>query len=134
MASGVPIVGVDAPGVRDVVRDKLNGRLLQHENAEDFAAALEWLERQNTAERKRLSENSRKTADTFSMEKCVSLALGIYEELVQMKDFVRKPSEDSAWSQAMRLIQADWEVLKNITSAATGALLKPEDPSASPPD
>ena len=39
MAAGVPVVSVDASGVREVVSDGYNGRLLPHDDAALFAAA-----------------------------------------------------------------------------------------------
>ena len=131
MASGVPVVGVDAPGVREVVRDGKNGRLLNEENEEEFVAALVWVAGLTAAERKELRANALKTALDFSMEKCSERALSIYESLVQIKDYVRSYSEDNAWSTAARMIQAQWDVMKNLTKATTGALLKPPDPPPS---
>ena len=43
MACGVPVIGIDAPGVREVVRDRENGRLLPEDNAGDFLSALAWI-------------------------------------------------------------------------------------------
>ena len=36
MAAGVPVVAVDAPGVREVVKDGYNGRLIFGENQNNF--------------------------------------------------------------------------------------------------
>ena len=47
MAAGIPVVAVDAPGVREVVKDGVNGRLIINENIEDFVASLEWLKKQS---------------------------------------------------------------------------------------
>ena len=43
MAGGAPVVAIDAPGVREVVRDGINGRLLDSENIDEFTNALEWI-------------------------------------------------------------------------------------------
>ena len=127
MASGVPVVGVDAPGVREVVRDGKNGRLLAEENAEEFASALDWVAGLQAANKKALNESAVSTAVEFSMEKCSQQALSIYEGLVQIKDYVRSYSEDNAWARTARMLQAQWDVMKNLTKATTGALLKPPD-------
>lgn len=125
MAAGVPVVGVDAPGVRDVVQDKRNGRLLPGEHGIDFAEALQWVHEASPEQRRKLSEAARKTAARFSMDACASHALEIYEGLVLVKDFVRRNTEDSTWSQTVRLIQAHWGVMKNLTRATTEAFLRP---------
>ena len=43
MAAGVPAVALDGPGVREVLRDGLNGRLLQSADEASFARALHWV-------------------------------------------------------------------------------------------
>jgi glycosyltransferase involved in cell wall biosynthesis len=40
MAAGVPVVGADAPGIRDVIRDKENGLLVDPKKRRHFAASL----------------------------------------------------------------------------------------------
>ena len=40
LASKVPVVAVDACGVREVVQDKVNGRLLMREDVDEFVGAL----------------------------------------------------------------------------------------------
>ncbi len=123
MASGVPVVAVDAPGAREVVQDKINGRLLPREDAGDFVKALEWMARQKAEIKKRMKKECLKTADTFEMEKSIEHALEVYEKLVFKKEFVRRQSEDSSWEKALRLIQAHWGLTKNLAKATTGALL-----------
>jgi 1,2-diacylglycerol 3-alpha-glucosyltransferase len=125
MACGVPVVGVDAPGVRDVVEDKDNGRLLPSENAGDFVEALEWMAERNPEDLEKMRKACLAKAEEFSMTKCVDLALEIYETLIMMKDFVRRPSDDSPWASAVRMIQAHWGVMKNITKATGEALRGP---------
>ena len=41
MAAGLPVVALDASGVREVVKDKKNGRLLFDDTVPAFAAALQ---------------------------------------------------------------------------------------------
>lgn len=40
MASGLPVIGADAGGLRDNVRDGLTGRLIEPGNADEFARAI----------------------------------------------------------------------------------------------
>lgn len=122
MAAGVPIVAVDAPGVREVVKDKINGRLLARQNEEDFAAALEWVHRRSPSELKTIEQACRETANDFSMDKSVQKALGVYTSLAMIQGFVRSVSEDNPWARTGRLIHAQWELIKNLTKAA-GAMM-----------
>ncbi len=51
MAAGKPVVALDAPGVREMVIDTVNGRLLAEEDSSTFAGALQWvIEQSNGAE------------------------------------------------------------------------------------
>src|ERR1019366_8515547 len=77
MAAGIPVVAVDAPGVREVVKDCVNGRLLLHESLEDFVLALRWLKKLPAARIKMIKKECKKTAQTFSMKDCAQRALNI---------------------------------------------------------
>jgi 1,2-diacylglycerol 3-alpha-glucosyltransferase len=117
MASSVPAVAVDAPGVREVVQDRVNGCLLAHENIDDFVLALKWIQKQPAAKLKKIKVSCRKTADLFSMDKSAKKALEIYSSLC-IQGFARKTIEQSYWESRLRLIQAQWGLVKNLTKAA----------------
>lgn len=121
MAAGLPVVGVDAPGVREIVKDGHNGRLLPKESPEEFAAAIQWIHQQPPEKLQNIKANCRETANEFSMEKSAQKALKIYVSLL-IQGFVRRPFEDSPWASNLRLIQAQWELIKNLTKA-TGAMI-----------
>jgi len=72
MAAGVPVVAIDAPGAREVVRDGVNGRLLPSQNARSFTQALEWFAAREHPER--LQQAARETAEKFSMGRCAARA------------------------------------------------------------
>ena len=117
MASGVPVVAVDAPGVREVVQNRVNGCLLAHENIDDFVLGLEWIKKQPAAKLKKIKASCRKTADLFSMDKSAQKALEIYSSLC-IQGFARKSIEQSYWESKLRLMQAQWGLVKNLTKAA----------------
>lgn len=121
MAAGVPVVAVDASGVREVVVDKKNGRLLPHEDLETFCAALYWMEALGPNQRKRLRDGVLQTAASFSMERSVSRALALYKSLIQ-KDCQKKNVEESHWFSILPLIKAEWELWVNRAHAAKVAL------------
>jgi 1,2-diacylglycerol 3-alpha-glucosyltransferase len=121
MAAGIPVVGVDAPGVREVVHDGINGCLLSHEDVEDFVHALEWIQRQPADRSNAIKQQCHDTAMQFSMKSSVKKALDIYISLA-IEGFVRRTSEESAWARAARLIHTQWELVKNLTKA-TGAMV-----------
>jgi 1,2-diacylglycerol 3-alpha-glucosyltransferase len=125
MAAGVPVVGVDAPGVREVVRDEKNGRLLFSEDPDDFAAALAWVEARSTSERHALVSGALETAQTFSMELTAQAVLASYRAVLEAQGPPASAADDSAWSIALRKLEAEWEIWSNVARAANAALTTP---------
>jgi hypothetical protein len=117
MAAGIPVVAVDAPGVREVVKDGVNGRLLANESIEDFVAGLVWLKKQPVLRIKKIKKACKATAQNFTMKDCAKRALGIYVTLTINQGFSRRHHEEGFWSNAVRSIQAQWETAKNLTHA-----------------
>ena len=85
MAAGKPVVALDAPGVREVVADRRNGRLLTLDRLEDFAAALDEIGAAPMAWRKELEQAARETAERFSMYRCGRGLLSIYRHLLRQQ-------------------------------------------------
>lgn len=123
MAAGIPVVAVDAPGVREVVKDQENGRLLINENIEDIVSALEWLKKQPASRIVKIKEECVLTAQSFSMKDCAERALNIYAALT-VEGFSRRNTEEGFWANAIRSIQTQWGLAKNLTHA-TGAFVSP---------
>ena len=126
MAAGTPVVGVDAPGVRDIVRDKINGRLIPQESEEDFSEALSWVYDRSSDERAKLIAEAKKTAEEFSMQLCADKALALYASLQTGKGFQRK-SEETDWLPFMQRAEAEWELLCNFTKATMKAAFSPSE-------
>jgi hypothetical protein len=102
----------------------VNGRLLLHENIGDFVAALAWLKKQPDARIEKIRKACADTAQGFSMKGCAQRALKIYVSLA-VQGFSRRNTEESFWSNAVRSIQTQWGLAKNLTQA-TGAFISPE--------
>ncbi|MFW6255478.1 MAG: glycosyltransferase family 4 protein, partial [Candidatus Sumerlaeota bacterium] len=117
MATGTPVVAVDAVGAREVVKDTENGRLLPEEDAEAFADALEWIQNRDDEEIEFIRKNCRQTAQKFSMENSVNRLIEIYEQAKEesAKD---KPESDTSWHWAMDQLQTEWDLLKNAVKSA----------------
>jgi len=80
MAAGLPVVAMDATGVRDVVRHGEDG-LLVAPNAQALAGAMRHL-MHDEALRKRLSVGARATASRCSIEGATSRLLEIYDKAI----------------------------------------------------
>jgi pentatricopeptide repeat protein len=127
MAAGVPVVGVDAPGVRDVVRDGENGRLLPDETSETFCQALVEMAALDKTHRQAFSAAARATAEEFSKARCTEKALSVYARMLR-EDFSRRPREDeSGWAKSMRRVKAEWDLMKTFTKATKEAVIKPDN-------
>lgn len=132
MSAGVPVVGVDACGVRDVVTDGTNGALLEREDENLFAAALAKIAALPDAARKALSAAARETASEYTREKCARRALDVYHRLVEIERYRHQESDDSAWAKTISRVKAEWDLMKNFTKATTGAVIHKEDDAPTP--
>jgi len=121
MAAGVPVVAVDASGVRDVVRDGRNGRLLPVEDVDDFCDALAWVAALPPTRRKKLIESVERTAEGLSIGHCAEQALALYSE-VCAQGHRERTIDDSPWSAALRWIGEEWKILGAVASAVGSAL------------
>lgn len=117
MAAGVPVVALDASGVREVVRDGENGRLLMRESVADFAAALAWMARRSPEERAAMRARVDETARAFSMAASADKALAAYAALRE-SSFIDRQEELGIWDSALRRIRAEWELLRSMAGAA----------------
>jgi glycosyltransferase involved in cell wall biosynthesis len=113
MAAGVPVVAIDATGVREIVRDRINGRLLSSETVDDFAAALAWV----AGARESLRAGVLETAGGFSIDRTGERALALYRELVQSSP-APTDRDRGAWSEVRRRLQQEWRLAAHRVHSA----------------
>ncbi|MBI4398071.1 MAG: glycosyltransferase [Candidatus Omnitrophica bacterium] len=131
MAAGIPVVAIDSPGVREVVRDRQNGRLLASCNGADFARALFWCYRQDKQAWSRLKKGARKTAKQFSIERTSREALEVYQDAIAAKkkkelappprgirSLAEKGTVPFAWSQATSRLKVEKDLFMRLVKAA----------------
>lgn len=116
MAAGTPVVAIDAPGIREVVVDTENGRLLPVEELSSFVEALEWVARLPPEGRDRLRQNAYHTAEQFSLENCVQKMLDMYDHCIRVDSSMPQITE-SLWEKAGKRIRKEFEILKNYGQA-----------------
>jgi len=121
MAAGTPVVAVDAPGVRDIVTDKVNGRLIPTENEEEFSRALSWVFERPPAERKILADGAKETAKKYSVEKSATKALEVYEGL-KANGAAKRGTKKRSHLPFIRHMSAEWDLFSNFVKATAGAL------------
>jgi glycosyltransferase involved in cell wall biosynthesis len=119
MTAGTPVIAVEAPGVRDIVRNGHNGRLLAGENLDLFVSALQWLADRPAGERQRLREGALATAACYGMERSADRMLRLYAKLIANRQHVLRDRQ--RWSVMRNRIEEEWKILHNIVRALGSA-------------
>jgi glycosyltransferase involved in cell wall biosynthesis len=120
MAAGLPVVAQDAPGVREVVKDKVNGRLLRESTVTAFSAALQWVLEQSAQQRLDLQRAARATADDFSMPRSAETALNCYAALTEQSP--DKKDDENNLNEVLAYIKTEWDILKSYARAGDAAI------------
>jgi glycosyltransferase involved in cell wall biosynthesis len=117
MAAGVPVVALSAPGVDEVVRDEMNGRLLRNADQETFAAALHGIAALPIRQRQVLRKGARKTAEAYALTHTADAAIKAYEALLTRPRVPETEAHD-AWQRTLRLLRSEWDLLASMADAA----------------
>lgn len=121
MAAGLPVVAIDAPGVREVVKDRHNGRLLPEGSPDTFSAALQWISRRAAEPLRAMKQAALETAEAFSMSRSADKALACYEALIS-RSATETSKDESSWEEMMTAIKTEWDILKSVAGASDAAL------------
>ncbi len=127
MAAGLPVVALEAPGVREVVRHRRNGFMLP-KNAKPavFAAALARLEK-TPALRQRFRCGAVETAALFSRERSAELALKFYGEIQRLTRRERLETALSPWSAVIARLSLEWDLIASRTQTIASAVFGGEE-------
>ncbi|MBE0575181.1 MAG: glycosyltransferase [Desulfuromonadales bacterium] len=121
MAAGLPVVALDAPGAREVVRERQNGRLLLEATPTTFSAALQWVFERPPEKMHDLKQAALATAETFSMPRSADKALACYEA-IKSRSTADADRDVLGWEEVMNFIKTEWDVLKSVAVASEVAL------------
>lgn len=128
MAAMVPVVAINAPGVKEVVCAD-NGRAIDSPSVEQFADTLEEVASLSESDYRRLCEGARAKALEYTLEGCATRALELYRRVNGRVSASHHDEEYSAWSSVIRHIEAEWKLLKEVSEAAEAALLESSPPA-----
>ncbi len=120
MAAGIPVVALDAPGVREVVQDQENGRLLGHENEELFARAMADV----VSDEGRISEYrdaAVKNSNKFAIENCADRLLTVYRQLAGNGRRYEGDRLSGTFDSVLNSIETEWSLLSTKAIAAVNA-------------
>jgi glycosyltransferase involved in cell wall biosynthesis len=121
MAAGVPVVALDAPGAREVVRDGRNGRLLREPDRNSFVAALRELHDLPALERSAIREAARRTAEEFTVDRSTDALITLYERAMA-EGRSHSPKDDTAWAGLLRLMENEWNIWSRRAQAVARSL------------
>ena len=92
MATGLPIMGIDSPGVGDSVEEGVSG-LLSTEDIASFTAKLTYL-CLNKSLQKKMGAAALKASEEFSIERTTKIMLGHYNRLMQNTKPIRQKLDE----------------------------------------
>lgn len=93
MATGLPVVAINANGVKDMIVNGNNGFLTPN-NTSEFAKKVSQIIKDSNL-RKKMSKNAIETAERYSIEETVKKLIMIYENAVKKKNQEKKKTKFS---------------------------------------
>ena len=127
MAAGIPVVTVDAPGVREVVNDHVNGRLIDAPDRRKFVDALAGIAHCPPEESRALKRQAKETVSHYSIRSCAQHMLKVYEDL-RRKEIDPLRRNDGSWYMLKDRLKAEWDIFKNLIEASEAALAEKFSP------
>ncbi|MES2625085.1 MAG: glycosyltransferase [Pseudomonadota bacterium] len=121
MAAGLPVVALDASGVREVVKDKKNGRLLFDETVSAFAKALQGMIDMPAEKMEKQVASALATAKKFSMPATAKKGITTYKKISAALDAGRGEG-DSTLDGIIAVIKAEWDILANVVHSGEEAI------------
>jgi glycosyltransferase involved in cell wall biosynthesis len=122
MAAGLPVVALNATGVREVVLDRKNGFMLPaNATTEQFAQVLDRLAKSKRL-RRNLGRGACATAARFSREECARRMIALYEETLRATRRERLLHEVTPWSILVERVALEWDLLATRTRAVAVAV------------
>ena len=121
MAAGLPVLALDAPGAREVVRDRQNGRLLQDATPAAFTAALQWAAGLTPQQMDGLKRDALTTAENFSMPRSADKALACYE-MLRPPPTGEHAEDERGWEDILTAIKTEWDIFMSVAGAGDAAL------------
>lgn len=110
MATGLPVVAVNASGVREVLLHGNNGLLLPNDDAETFADRLASL---SDAERRMsLRDGALTTAANFDEARCATRCIAVYRRAIAAGGPFSH-ADDGAWERVRGRLGAEWQLMRH---------------------
>jgi glycosyltransferase involved in cell wall biosynthesis len=118
MASGIPVVAVEGPAIKDVIVDFKNGRIVSDKVAH-FINACNWYIRLNDSKQKQIIRAAVATAQIFSKEYYGRSVLNEYQQLINNKPAIKSKTP---WQKIKKTAVIEFELLKIFAKAMEVAI------------
>ena len=116
MAAGVPVVALDAPGARDIIKDYHNGRLLNEMDQKSFVDAIIWVLNRTPEELQTIKQLVRMTVQKYPINVSAKRMLEIYEKIRSRKSISVGKKNSSRYLLLWRM-KAEWDIYTNFIKA-----------------
>jgi len=129
LAAGNAVVALDGPGVREVVRDNDNGRLLPADGSYgEFAGAIRQLAEDATF-RQNCRARAGRVAELFARERCVAKLIDAYRVALALppERLGREDDAEQPWENLLTRIETEWDLLAEKASALFDSLDEEEE-------
>lgn len=122
MAAGLPVIALDAGGVREVVRHGKNGFLLPADTSDSvFAKQLLQLKK-SEALRHRMTAAAKLTAQDFSENVTARKALNLYENVLRRTRRARAQTEHETFGTLLKRLEVEWALIAQKAGAVLEAI------------
>lgn len=122
MAAGLPVVALDAFGVRDVMRHDHNGRLVTTATTDAFCEALDHVYSLPAEGRARLAQGALATAERYSLSNSVDRITDRYTALAARGTRAGRETGFQELEQFTLRLKTEWDILRSVTLAGSDAL------------
>jgi 1,2-diacylglycerol 3-alpha-glucosyltransferase len=82
MASGLPVLGIQSPGISDIVEDGITGLLVRDEDLAAYTAKLVRMVT-NNEERRQMGERARQEVEKYAIEHTTQLMVDNYHQVIE---------------------------------------------------
>ncbi|MEQ6916241.1 glycosyltransferase [Halomonas aquatica] len=110
MAAGLPVVAVAAPGVREVVVDGHNGRLIQRDDRDAMVEAMVTLAAPDV--RIPLAEAALETAADYDEARCAERCLAVYRHAIA-RGGPFTHADEGGWERIRYRLGAEWQMFRH---------------------
>ncbi len=123
MAAGVPVVALDAPGVREVVEDYHNGRLLNEMDRQSFVDALIWVLSRSPEELQTIKQVVRMTVQKYPIQSAAKHMLEIYDKIRSRRSISLGKKNSSRYLSLWRM-RSEWDICSNYIKSVVTSVFK----------